>query len=138
MTDPAQSEARPKLTNFGLEELRNGDTRAIVELTWADGDLTRGTRTGHSGEPGTMRSAAQACLDALAPKLDTIAFELLGVKAVRAFDATVVVVSLSVVGGVSGPRLVGSALVEESAVSRGAVIAVLQATNRLTASPSRR
>ena len=138
MSETVQSESRPKLTSFGLEELRNGDTRAVVELTWADGDLTRGSRTGHSGEPGTMRSAAQACLDALAPKLGAVAFELLGVKAVRAFDATVVVVSLSVIGGVSGPRLVGSALVEESGISRGAVIAVLQATNRLTASPMHR
>ncbi|MDQ3426348.1 MAG: hypothetical protein M3477_00825, partial [Gemmatimonadota bacterium] len=58
-------------------------------------------------------------------------FELLGVKAVRAFDATVVIVSLLVQGeGSSGHRVVGSYLTDND-TARGAALAVLNATNRI-------
>ena len=56
-------------------------------------------------------------------------FELLGVKAVRAFDATVVIVSLSA-RAEQTTRLVGSCLTEADP-ARGAALAVLNATNRL-------
>ena len=59
-----------------------------------------------------------------------MSFELLGVKAVRAFDATVVIVSLAVHGEGSGHRVVGSYLTESDA-PRGAALAVLNATNRI-------
>jgi hypothetical protein len=56
-------------------------------------------------------------------------FELVGVKAIRAFDATVVIVSVA--NRRDGPsRLLGSCLVENDPV-RGAVLAVLSATNRV-------
>jgi hypothetical protein len=57
-------------------------------------------------------------------------FELLGVKAVRAFDATVVIVSLSTNAEGSDQRIVGSVLTELDA-ARAAALAVLNATNRL-------
>jgi hypothetical protein len=57
-------------------------------------------------------------------------FELLGVKAVRAFDATVVIVSLATQGDQGAQRVVGSYLTE-SDPPRGAALAVLNATNRL-------
>jgi len=57
-------------------------------------------------------------------------FELLGVKAVRAFDATVVIVSLATHGDQGAQRVVGSYLTE-SDPARGAALAVLNATNRL-------
>ena len=56
-------------------------------------------------------------------------FELLGVKAVRAFDATVVIVSVACHNGVA-VRLVGSCL-RETDLPRGAALAVLNATNRV-------
>jgi len=55
---------------------------------------------------------------------------VLGVKAVRAFDATVVIVSLSAKTDASASRLVGSYLTENDP-PRGAALAVLNATNRL-------
>ncbi|MGH7520046.1 MAG: hypothetical protein ACREMI_02085 [Gemmatimonadales bacterium] len=58
-----------------------------------------------------------------------LTFELLGVKAVRAFDATVVIVSLSA-RAEQATRLVGSCLTETDP-PRGAALAVLNATNRL-------
>ena len=57
-------------------------------------------------------------------------FELLGVKAVRAFDATVVIVSLSTNGEGTDRRVVGSVLTEDDA-ARAAALAVLNATNRI-------
>jgi hypothetical protein len=62
-----------------------------------------------------------------------LSFELLGVKAVRAFDSTVVIVSLAVHGegpGAGGARVVGSYLTEND-TPRGAALAVLNATNRI-------
>jgi hypothetical protein len=59
-----------------------------------------------------------------------LSFELLGVKAVRAFDATVVIVSLAVNGEGNGQRVVGSYLTEQDS-ARGAALAVLNATNRI-------
>jgi hypothetical protein len=58
-----------------------------------------------------------------------LAFELIGVKSIRVFDANVVIVSI--VNRHDGPqKLLGSCLVEDDPV-RGAVIAVLNATNRV-------
>ncbi|MGH7635930.1 MAG: hypothetical protein ACRENC_19560 [Gemmatimonadaceae bacterium] len=61
------------------------------------------------------------------PKL---AFDVLGVKAVRAFDAMVIIVSLSARAGETASRLVGSYLTEHEA-TKGAALAVLNATNRI-------
>jgi hypothetical protein len=61
------------------------------------------------------------------PKLG---FELLGVKAVRAFDAVVVIVSLSARQEARASRLVGAYLAETDP-PRGAALAVLNATNRI-------
>ncbi|HUG28734.1 MAG TPA: hypothetical protein VMK53_10620, partial [Gemmatimonadales bacterium] len=83
-------------------------------------------------EAGELRCSAQACLNALTAVIRGTAFELLGVKAVRAFDSSVVIVSLATTGQERGPRLVGSYLTEED-LPKGAALAVLNATNRLTA-----
>ena len=63
-------------------------------------------------------------------KAGSVRFELLGVKAVRAFDANVIIVSLATHGESAGHRVVGSYLTEEDA-ARGAALAVLNATNRI-------
>ena len=58
-------------------------------------------------------------------------FELLGVKAVRAFDANVVIVSMALPDENAGQRLVGCFLTPDADPSRGAALAVLNATNRI-------
>ena len=65
-----------------------------------------------------------------APSLDIVDVEGLKAAAVRAFDATVVIVSLTVPGEGRGQRLVGSYLTD-SDFARGAALAVLHATNRI-------
>ncbi len=59
-----------------------------------------------------------------------VGFELIGVKAVRAFDSTVVIVSLSIQQDSGVHRVVGSCLTDNDP-ARGAALAVLNATNRI-------
>src|SRR5206468_11628278 len=90
-----------------------------------------GESDGVISQAGELRCCAEATVRALErvvqPKLG---FELLGVKAVRAFDAVVVIVSLSVRQETRASRLVGAYLAETDP-PRGAALAVLNATNRI-------
>lgn len=122
---------RLKFANFDIERLVNGRCRAGVRLTHRDGAEYQGESAGLASQAGELRCAAQACVNALAQSVDgKVKFELFGVKAVRAFDSTVVIVSLAAQNGDGGHRLVGCCLTEEDP-ARGAALAVLNATNRI-------
>jgi hypothetical protein len=123
---------RLRFAEFTLDRLPNGRCRARVGLTWRDSEQFTGEGEGLASQAGELRCSAQACVIALgqAVKEGGLSFELLGVKAVRAFDATVVIVSLAVHGEGSGTRVVGSYLTEAD-TPRGAALAVLNATNRI-------
>lgn len=128
---------RLRFVDFRLDRLPSGECRARVTLAWPDGEGPRyqGEARGLTSQAGELRCAAQAALAALAQAVRDPSFELVGVKAVRAFDATVVIVSLGLPGHSEGPRVVGSYLAEGD-VPRGAALAVLNATNRLLAKRS--
>lgn len=80
---------------------------------------------------GELRCAAAAALDAIVQAAGSQAkFELLGVKAVRAFDQIVVIVSIAAQDASRVLRLVGSHITETNP-PRGAALAVLSATNRV-------
>jgi hypothetical protein len=122
---------RLRFAEFVMERLPNGRCRARVHLTWKDTEAFSGESEGLGSQAGELRCAAQACVNALLQAVQgDMGFELLGVKAVRAFDATVVIVSLAVQGDETGHRVVGSYLTEHDA-PRGAALAVLNATNRI-------
>jgi hypothetical protein len=127
----APSGQRLRFNDFLFQRLASGRCRSKVVLSGADGRQFVGEADGVTSETGALRCSAHACVQALAravqPELD---FEVLGVKAVRAFDATVVIVSLSARQAEKASRLVGSYLTETDA-PRGAALAVLNATNRL-------
>lgn len=123
---------RLRFVGFKLDRLPSGECRARVTLAWPDGPRFEGEARGLTSQAGELRCAAQAALQALAQAVRDPAFELVGVKAVRAFDATVVIVSLGLPGHSEGPRVVGSYLTEGD-VPRSAALAVLNATNRLLA-----
>jgi len=114
-----------------------GQCRARVALSWANSKPFVGEATGLSSQAGELRCSAQACLNAIAKAIPDQTFDLVGVKAVRAFDATVVIASLAKQGKMEGPRVVGSCLLQDDA-PRGAALAVLNATNRLLAGRSER
>src|SRR6185369_12628728 len=121
-----------RFVGFKLDRLPSGECRARVTLAWPDGPRFEGEARGLTSQAGELRCAAQAALQALAQAVRDPAFELVGVKAIRAFDATVVIVSLGLPGHSEGPRVVGSYLTEGDG-PRGAALAVLNATNRLLA-----
>lgn len=131
MTSPPGNEQRLRFAEFSLERLPNSRCRARVKLTWRGSDEFVGECEGLSSQAGELRCAAQACVAALAKAVDgPLGFELLGVKSVRAFDSTVIIVSLAATGERGNKRIVGSCLVEADA-ARGAALAVLNATNRI-------
>ena len=84
-----------------------------------------------SSPAGELRCAAEAAVQALQQAVEReVVLELLGVKSVRAFDATVVIVSLSVRSEGNAWRMVGSYLTETDP-PRAAALAVMNATNRV-------
>ncbi|MBX3146755.1 MAG: hypothetical protein KF785_08275 [Gemmatimonadales bacterium] len=130
-----EGRGRLKFAEFVLDRDATGLCRARVVLSWPTSTPFVGEAAGLSSPAGEMRCAAQACLAAISRAMPEAVFELVGVKAVRAFDATVVIASLATQGRMDGPRVVGSALVQEDS-PRGAALAVLNATNRLIGSSS--
>ena len=122
---------RLRFQDFSFERLASGHCRARVVLSWSDGRQFIGESEGVNSQAGELRCSANAAVRALErasqPK---VAFEVLGVKAVRAFDAMVIIVSLSARAPETISRLVGSCLTEQDA-PRGAALAVLNATNRI-------
>jgi hypothetical protein len=121
---------RLRFTDFGFKRAADGRCSAEVELEWMEGIRVRGSAAGQSSPTVDLRVAAEAALRALERFSDSVlSFELVGVKSIRAFDANVIIVSI--VNHGSGPAtLLGSCLVETDPV-RGAVVAVLNATNRV-------
>ena len=131
MSSPNPSSDRLRFAEFTLDRLPNGRCRARVGLTWKESEQFTGESEGLASQAGELRTAAEACVRALTEAVQgDMGFELLGVKAVRAFDATVVIVSLAVQGDGSGHRVVGSYLTEND-TARGAALAVLNALNRI-------
>jgi hypothetical protein len=132
MAAPNPLSERLRFAEFVLDRLPNGRCRAKVGLTWRDSEAFYGESEGLASQAGELRCAAQACVDALCQAVQGgMGFELLGVKAVRAFDATVVIVSLATRGAEgSDQRVVGSVLTETDP-ARAAALAVLNATNRI-------
>lgn len=129
-TADAGRRERLRFTDFHFQRSADGRCSAEVELEWTDGIRVRGAAVGQSSQTVDLRVAAEAALRALERfSEEVLSFELVGVKAIRAFDANVIIVSIANHGG--GPKkLLGSCLVETDPV-RGAVVAVLSATNRV-------
>lgn len=131
MTELPPLQERLRFAEFKLERLPNGRCRSRVVLTWQETERFVGESEGLASQAGELRCAAEATVIALTEAVQkALSFELLGVKAVRAFDATVVIVSLAVQGDARAERLVGSYLTDTD-FARGSALAVLHATNRI-------
>ena len=127
---PSPRRERLRFTDFRFRRTPDGRCTAEVELEWIDGVLLRGSSAGQSSPTVDLRVAAEATLRAIEHFSDNVLhLELIGVKSIRAFDATVIVVAVDTRGEMNA-RLLGASLVEADPV-RGAVLAVLQATNRV-------
>jgi hypothetical protein len=122
---------RLRLANFTFTRTPNGRCAAEVELEWLDGARVSGKSSGLSSPLCDLRVAAEATIDALQNFASgALRFELVGVKTLRAFDANVVIVSVSLKRDGGAIRLLGSHLSEDDQL-RSSAIAVLNATNRI-------
>ena len=120
-----------RFSDFVFHRSSDGRCSAEVELEWMDGIKVRGSASGQSSPTVDLRVAADATLRAIELFSEgSLSFELIGVKAIRAFDASVIIVSISNRRPEGPRRLLGSSLTEEDPV-RGAVLAVLSGTNRV-------
>jgi hypothetical protein len=124
---------RVRLVAVRVRHLPAGLARAEVDLQRPDGPLVTGTHEGPASAMGDLRVVAEATLDALhRASGGAIRFGLQGVKTVRAFDETVVLVQVAVVAGRAPVRLVGAAMGDQA---RTTVRSVLNATNRILGQP---
>ncbi len=122
---------RLKFISLEFENMSEG-RQAKVILEMQPDLMFIGTADCSEAAGGELRCAALATVDAIhqtAGESERI-LELIGARAVKAFDATVVIVSLWARLGGGKRRLVGSYIAEDDK-AKGAALAVLHATNRL-------
>lgn len=121
---------RLRLTRVESTRSPTGQCVVEVELEFLEGQRVIGRSEGQASNAGELRIAALAAIAALEKFADgAFTFELTGIKGLRAFDANIVIVSLSMKDGSGAQRLLGSYLADTDLV-RSSVIAVLNATNR--------
>lgn len=128
---------RSRLRFEGLDHVTipDGSGRVSVRLEW-NGDYFEGTVSCLETQQGVLKAASQAALAAVlsatrALGSGDIDLEVVGVKAVRAFDGWVVVTRINGRGDV-GHRLLGAVPCESEAdLPDAAVKAVLNASNRV-------
>jgi hypothetical protein len=121
---------RLRFTNFQFGRTPQGNCHAEVELEWLEGQRVKGKAEGTSSAMGDLRVSAEAALNAIRTFSEgALDLELVGVKALRVFDANVVIVAISRRGDATA-RLLGCYLAEADPI-RASVIAVLNATNRI-------
>ncbi len=122
---------RLKFLNLEVQAPDDGAHTARVVLGMGPGESFTGIADCTEPDDDHLRCAALATIDALhhAMRPSDGRFDLIGVHAVKAFDAIVVIVALLVGREQSPRRLVGSYLAEDDP-TRAAAIAVLNATNR--------
>ncbi len=129
---------RLRFVEFEFDQLPNSRCQARVALEWHAGARFEGESEGFGSDAGALRCAAEATLTAIERAVEgSISVELLGVRSVRAFDTVVLIVSVLCRRGDESYRLVGSFLAETD-LTRGAAVAVLNATNRLLGNIFRR
>lgn len=123
---------RLRFISFSFTRSPSAYCTASVELEWTVGERYLGRAEGVASPTGDLRLAADATLRAIAlfTKGAAVTFELIGVKALRAFDANVVIVSVLARRAGGEQRLLGCHLADEDSL-RSAVLATLAATNRI-------
>lgn len=131
MSDVAGRE-RLDFQDFLYEAYPNGRCSTAVTLGWTDGVTYDGTADGTQTLEGKLRCGALASLSAAENATQgQIQLDLLGVKALRAFDQWIVIVLVRGRGEEETYRLLGSYATAEDEAARGAALAVLDATNRI-------
>lgn len=122
---------RLRLVRFSFTRTPHGRCHSEVEFEWLEGEVIAGKADGIASTLGDLRLPADATLRAIESfTRGAVHLELIGVKSMRAFDDTVMIVSVLARRSGEVTRLLGCALAGEDLL-RGVVIATLQATNRI-------
>jgi hypothetical protein len=126
---------RLRFAGFDFRKLPSGVGSAEVTLEWKGTERFVGRAEGVSSAFADLRLAVEATLRALAEfTRHKDVFDLVGVKSVRAFDSNVVMVSVMAKRDGKPTQLVGCRIADGDPL-RSAVLATLQATNRLLGTP---
>jgi len=131
---PENQGARERLSfeDFQLVRFPNGRCRVIVRVGWTQGRTYRGEAEGNQTLEGEIRAAAEATVKAAGEATQkTLDLDLRGVKGMRVFDAWVVVVMIRAWVDSDPLQLLGAYPCPDDDTPRGAVLAVLDATNRI-------
>ena len=84
---------RLRLTRVESKRTQTAQCAVEVELEWMGGERVVGRAEGQTSTAGDLRCAAEAAIDAIERfSAGVLELELLGVKALRAFDANIVIV----------------------------------------------
>ena len=140
MESTVQVRSRLRFDSLSHVRTPDGSGRVSVRLEWG-GQMYEGTVSCLETQQGVIKAASQAALRAtLASRSGNgsangtfkIDLEVVGVKAVRAFDGWVVVTRINGTMGEERLRLLGAAPCEgEDDLPEAAVKAVLNASNRV-------
>lgn len=134
-TVPLTHADRLRFAGFDFRKLPSGLGSAVVTLEWKTSEKFVGRAEGISSVYADLRLAVEATLKALAEfTRHKDVFELVGVKSIRAFDSNVVMVSVMAKREGKPIQLVGCRIADGDPL-RSAVLATLQATNRLLGVP---
>jgi hypothetical protein len=123
---------RLRFEDFEVTRFPNGRSRIFVRMGWTEGRSFSGGSEGNQTLEGEVRAAAEAALRAAEGATDgAVDLELRGAKALRVFDAWVVVVMVRAWVENDPLQLLGAYPCPDEDTPRGAVMAVLDATNRV-------
>ncbi len=132
--DQIEPAVRLRLVSCRIEHDRGAITRALVECEGPnEGRRTVGHQEGTTCPGGDLRLAALATMDAVVQATcGALRLELIGVKPLRAFDTSIVVVAVLAHHEGRVSRIVGAATAEDDTLV-GTARATLHAVNRLAA-----
>jgi hypothetical protein len=132
VSDTDERRERLRFEGFELVRFPNGRSRARVRMDWTQGRSYSGETEGNQTLEGEVRSAADAALKAAAGATEgRLNLDLRGAKALKVFDSWVVVVMVWAWIEDKPLQLLGAYPCPNEDTPRGAVMAVLDATNRL-------
>ncbi len=129
-----RSRERLRFAEFDFDPRPDGNCVASIVLEWRDDVRFCGQSEGTQTPQGVLRCGAEAALEAVEKAArGACRFSLIGVKAIRAFDVSVIVVAVRGRTDDGAHRLIGSYLADGNKPAHGAAMSVLDATNRLLA-----
>jgi hypothetical protein len=132
VSDTAERRERLKFEDFELVRFPNGRSRIRVRMDWTRGRSYSGEAEGNQTLEGEVRAAADAALQAAAGSTEgELNLTLRGAKALRVFDSWIVVVMVRAWVDDTPLQLLGAYPCPDEDTPRGAVMAVLDATNRV-------